>query len=337
MTRIPVAYLPLTDALPLLAVQQLRLDRAHGFSLQLERMGSWAQLRDALLTGQVLAAQCLPGIPLMAQAGAYGPDAALASAFTLNHFGNAISVNRNLFGDDPALIGQRLRALCETAASRGRPLTMASVFPVSKHEFELRYWLRTFGLDPRRDLKLLVIPPPQMAAALADGRIDGFCVGEPWNTLTEAQGLGRIVASSRSLGLPGTEKVLAVQDYWLETSAHHALLASLDEACIWLASPRHRRQAALWLAPLLDVPVEIVARALGRESDEDFVVFSGINRPDPAHAAWLLDQIQTQLDVPLAQPPEQLCRRAFRPDIYDAVIGRGTRATRLAMVQNAPE
>lgn len=330
MKAVRIGYVPLTDALPLLISRELRFAEMEGISLDLMPMGSWAQIRDSLLTGQVHAAHCLPGIPLSAQAGLYGNAPGLATAFTLNHYGNAITVDRRMIDDEVPMerLGDRLRRLTDSTLARGRPLTFASVFPVSKHEFELQYWLRTLGVTPGTELQLVVIPPPLVAEALESGRIDGFCAGEPWNSLAVSHGVGRIVSSSQALGLPGTEKVLAVQENWLNTDEHTALLRSLDRACRWLADRDNRRQAGKLLARQLDIDPAIASQALLDELPQletmpsgSFVVFDGVNRPDPRHAAWLLDQIQLStggLGSGLA--PDQICRRAFRHDIYDRAL-----------------
>ncbi len=330
MNAVRVGYVPLTDALPLLISREMGFAQAEGIQLELMTMGSWAQIRDSLLTGQVHAAHCLPGIPLSAQAGHYGSAPGLATAFTLNHYGNAITVDRRMFDDEVSLdrLGDRLRRVTDATLARGRPLTFASVFPVSKHEFELQYWLRTLGVTPGTELQLVVIPPPLVAEALESGRIDGFCAGEPWNSLAASHGVGRIVSSSKALGLPGTEKVLAVQESWLSTEEHKALLRSLDAACRWLSSREHRVQAADLLANALNIDPRIASHALLDEPPlvdhaafGRFVAFDGINRPDRRHAAWLLDQIRLTSGEPKTDiTPDNICRRAFRNDIYDLAI-----------------
>lgn len=325
MTTIRVGYVPLSDALPLLHAQRHGLDQAEGLTLELVSMASWAQLRDALLTADIRAAHCLPGIALAAQAGLYGATPALATAFTLNHSGNSITLRAD-WAADPDSLHHGLRS-----QPQGRLPTFASVFPVSKHSFELRYWLQTQGIDPDREVQLQVLPPPTMAQALAEGRIDGFCAGEPWGSLTELQEGGRIVATSESLGLPSTEKVLAVQEDWLNSAEHAALLRCLHQSCRQLERPEHRRQGVSLLAQALGIAEEAIAPALldsgpfaCGDAQATFMRFAGINRPDTRHANWLMLQI---LQGPRAQlsassSPAALCLRTFRSDIYDTVLGR---------------
>lgn len=329
---VTLGYVPLTDALPLFVAERLQLFAEHGLRVRLEAMPSWARLRDALLIGEVDAAHCLAGIPLAAQAGLYGPGADLACALTLNHFGNAITLYRplaeQLAGGAGMTASLRRKALAERDGPR--PLTFASVFPVSKHEFELRHWLRNLDVDPDHDVKLLVIPPPLVARALQDRQIDGFCVGEPWNSLAVHQGIGQVVETSRSLGLPGTEKVLATRSDWLEHPDHLALIRALREACQWLDQLDHRPKALGWLAATLDLdPAHLRPGLLGSPDqlfagESSMVRFSGINCPDDWHARWLLGQMEHNLSMPAFRDPEAICRRAFRADIHARALSTAT-------------
>ena len=320
-----LGYVPLNDALPLLAAQHLGHFLDHGLKVKLHPMASWAQLRDALLLGDLDAAHCLAGIPVASQAGLFGPQADLACAMTLNHYGNAITLARPLVESlgGVARVNAALPELVIAARERGRPLTLASVFPVSKHEFELRHWLRQMQLDPDRDLRLVVIPPPLAATALRERQIDGFCVGEPWNSLAVHQGLGEIVATSRELGLPGTEKVLATRSGWLEQAEHLALIRCLTETCAWLDEPAHRREALPGLAQALslkasDLAPGLLGDVLGSDAAASpFIQFSGINRPDDWHAGWLLAQMQINHLLSRNGDSDAICERAFRADVFD--------------------
>lgn len=324
--NINLGYVPLNDALPLFAAQHLGLYEQQDLSVTLRPMKSWAQLRDALLLGDLDAAHCLAGIPLASQAGLYGPHADLACALTLNHFGNTITLHRPLARElaEEENFAAALRRRAHADRDGPRPLTFASVFPVSKHEFELRHWLRGMDLDPDRDVRLLVIPPPLVAQALRDRQIDGFCVGEPWSSLAAQQGIGEVVATSQHLQLPGTEKVLATRSEWLEAPEHLALIQALLEACTWLdAEPANRIQAVDWLADALDLPDQHLRPGLLGEGEilganaEHFVRFAGVNRPDAWHARWLLGQMENNLSTPPFRDSPGICQRAFRADVFD--------------------
>lgn len=323
-SRVRLGFMPLVDALPLVAASYLGLYAEYDLQVDLIAMRSWAQVRDALLLGQIDAAHCLPGIPLASQAGIFGDSDSLACALTLNHYGNAITLARSLHAELSAT-GNFDAALLRRALARRdteRPMTFASVFPVSKHEFELRHWLRQAGLTPGYDVNLLVIPPPMVVRALKERQIDGFCVGEPWNSLAVREGVGTVVSTSRTLDLPGTEKVLAASASWLHSAEHLALVASLRDTCAWLDAPEHRQLACDWLAEALQVERSClepsllgVPEALGQV--QPFVRFGGINRPDVGHARWLLGQIQQHSSLAGQLDAEAISARTFRADVYD--------------------
>ncbi|MEN8720578.1 MAG: ABC transporter substrate-binding protein [Oceanococcaceae bacterium] len=328
MKMVRVGYLPLTDALPLLYARQKGFDEQQGIHLNLVSMASWAQLRDALLTGQIDAAHCLPGIPLATQAGIYGAVPRLATAFTLNHSGNTITVRADLVDHT-----QPRPQLLSSAFSRRppeRPLTFASVFPVSKHNFEMRYWLHTQGIRTD-DVQLQVLPPPSLAAALSAERIDGFCAGEPWGSVAQRLGAGQIMSHSRTLGLPATEKVLAVREEWLDSAEHCALLRCLHASCHELDTMRNRQRGAVLLADTLGLGIADIRPALFNEgvfasagTGEHFLSFAGVNRPDRRHGVWLLVQMFNERgdDLrPAMDSPADIGQRTFRSDIYDAVLG----------------
>lgn len=314
-TTLTTGFVALTDALTLIAIKRLELDRMAGARLKLKRMGSWAQLRDALLTGEIDAAHCLPGIPLLSQADAYPHHVRLATAFTLNHYGNAITLGNSVFDQIPRNLplDEGLQQLAQERRESGHLLTFGSVFPVSKHEFELRHWLGQQGLQAGRDYRLVVIPPPLAVDALHDGRVDGFCVGEPWNSVAVEACLGKIVANSRSLGLPSTEKVLAVNQQWLDSDEHHQLILWLHEASRWLAERSNHGRALKWLSEEVKRDVRVLEPGV---TGPHAVDFRASHCPEPKHALWQLEQMQAAGNLPEAAVSSEIAARTFRNDVY---------------------
>ncbi|MGJ8669498.1 MAG: CmpA/NrtA family ABC transporter substrate-binding protein [Oceanococcus sp.] len=317
-----VGYVPLTDALPLFVAHRLGYYADHGISVDLVEMHSWAQMRDALIYGQIDAGHCLPGIPLASQAGLFGEQTRLACALTLNHFGNAITLSNSLCDalNSQKDLGRALQQISAQRRSDERKLTFGSVFPLSKHEFELRHWLRSCQLNPDVDVSLVVVPPPLVARALQAGTIDGFCVGEPWSSLAVSQGLGEVIVTSRKLALPGTEKVLAAPAEKLQSTEHRALMLSLIAACEWLENIQNRCKASLWLGEEIGLDNDLLAPGLfasADSADDRHIQFSGINRPDRCHARWLIEQIEKNVQGAQFADPEKIIQKAFRSDIYD--------------------
>ena len=160
-------------------------------------------MRDKLLSGDLDAAHALYGLVYGVQLGIGGPQTDMAVLMVLNRNGQAITLS-NALADALAEHGS-LKAL----ATLGRKPVFAQTFPTGTHAMWLYYWLASQGVHPLRDIESVVIPPPQMVAALAEDKLDGLCVGEPWNALAEAQGVGRTVAYTSDVWPDHPEKVLA--------------------------------------------------------------------------------------------------------------------------------
>jgi hypothetical protein len=196
------------------------------------------------------------------------------------------------------------QVIAERRAAGGKPLNFAVVYPMSTHAYELRYWLAAAGIDPDRDVNLLVVPPPQMVTQLKAGHIDGFCVGEPWSSVAVAEGLGRVLITNYELWNNNPEKVFGVNLEWAEQypRTHGAVLAALLEAARWTDALENRPAVAEMIAQprYVNAPVEIVAQSMTGTFryalDEppvrmpDFNVFFRFAATYPwrSHALWFL-------------------------------------------------
>lgn len=257
-----IGFMPLVDCAPLVAAVRLGFDRKHGLALDLQRQGSWAAVRDKLLSGELDAAHALAGMVYGIDAGIGGPQDAMAVLMVLNQNGQAI-----VAAPESA---QRLRAgasLREAFGLPGRRPVLAQTFPTGTHAMWLYYWLAAQGVDPMREIHAVTLPPPEMPDALARGEIDGYCAGEPWSAQAEARGVGARVIRSGDLWPGHPEKVLACRRAFaaLEPDLATALTAAVLEACRWLdEDARHRGQAAQWLADpaVIGLSVERLAACL---------------------------------------------------------------------------
>jgi NitT/TauT family transport system ATP-binding protein/nitrate/nitrite transport system substrate-binding protein len=232
------------------------------------------------------------------------------------------------------------RALAEVVARRaasGRePLTLGMVYPFSCHNYDLRFWLASAGVDPDNDVNLIVVPPPLLADSLKAGRVDGFCVGQPWNSVAVEQGNGVIVATKNELWSMSPEKVLGVREDWAHANAELLadVIRALTLACQWLDCPDNRREAAAILArpEHVGVSAEMLLRPLsgnlqrgGGEaeiSDPDAVVFHrhDANFPWRSHAVWIITQM---IRWGQAREPFDilaLAERVYRPDLFRAAV-----------------
>ncbi|MDF0505342.1 CmpA/NrtA family ABC transporter substrate-binding protein, partial [Burkholderia cenocepacia] len=253
-----LGFVALSDAAPLIVAQRLNLGARHGLSLELSRQPSWAAVRDKLLSGELDAAHALYGLVCGLQLGIGGPRADMAALMVLNRNGQAITLSGGLA--DAYRETANVRA---AFATLGRKPLLAQTFPTGTHAMWLNAWLASHGVDPLRDVRSVVIPPPEMVAALAGGELDGFCAGEPWHAVAEACGAGRTVAVTSEIWPDHPEKVLATRRDFvaLYPATARALVRTLVDACAWLDSAAHRREAADWLASpdALGVPARLIA------------------------------------------------------------------------------
>lgn len=327
-----VGYLALTDAAPFVVAAELGLFARHGIAVELRREIGWATIRDKILYGELEAAQAPAPMLWSAQLGLGCPPADVLTALVLNRHGNAITLSRAL-RDAGVRDGATLRAHA-LERRRGATLTFGVVFPFSSHHLLLRDWLLAAGLAPDRDVRIVVVPPAQMYRNLAAGTLDGFCAGEPWNSVAVSAGAGWCPAWSAALDPGHVEKVLLVRHRFAETRAaeHAALVRALAAAAAWCDEPQHREPLADLLAErrYLNLPRALLAPTLlgrfdcgaGRVAEvPDFHVFhrddTGV--PTAARAAALQHALVAAgllPDVPLPHLP----RRLFREDLHRAYV-----------------
>ena len=243
-SSLDLGFIPLTDCAPLVVALEFGIFARYVLDVTLSREPSWANIRDKVSFGLLDGAQMLAGMPLSCSLGAEAIHKPMVVAMALNLNGNAITVSNaiyeRLLAMDSGLMANRpvsaaaLKRLTDQDRQLGRPpLRFAMVYPSSSHNYLLRYWLASAGIDPDRDISLDVIPPPLMADCLHQGQIDGYCVGEPWNTVAVERGIGTIVVSSSEIWNNHPEKVFGVTRAWAESHPKtlQAIVMALIEAC----------------------------------------------------------------------------------------------------------
>src|SRR6185436_9409293 len=240
--RIVAGFVPLVDSAVLVVARELGFAREQGIDLELKREPSWANLRDHLNLGYLDCAHALAPLPIASAIGVNQVRVECTVPFVLGRGGNAITVSASLFDAMCAVAGEKLSAdarttgaaLARVVRKRAGPLTLGMVFPFSTHNFDLRLWLAAAGIHPDRDVRLVAIPPPLMVESLRAGHVDGFCVGEPWNSVAVAQSLGRIVTTKSQLLPRSVEKVLAVPPALAaDDVTMRRLLRALSAAAAW--------------------------------------------------------------------------------------------------------
>ena len=318
-THLRLGFMPLNDCAPLIVAERLQLGAAYGLTLELARQSSWAAIRDKLLSGELDAAQALYSMVYGIELGIAGPQAAMAILLTLNQNGQGITLAPDIHA--ALLAGETLANIL-----RQRPETavFAHTFPTGTHALWLYDWLAAQGVDPFRDVRCIVIPPPEMPAALASGLLSGFCAGEPWHSVAEATGHGRLYRSTGELYPEHPEKVLACRADFVALYPHTAaaLTATLLEACRWLDEPANRQQALGWLADeqAIAQPAERIApRFLPQAHGVRFHAAGVVNYPYPADARWFLRQFQRWgMSAPLADSAA-IIQRVQQTGLYQQV------------------
>ena len=325
-----VGFVALTDAAPLAAAREQGFFARQGMRVALSREVGWATIREKIIYRELDAAQAPAAMLFAATLGLGSVPCDVLTALVLNVHGNAITLSESLWQagvrDATTLRGEARRRSGE------HQLTFGVVFPFSSHHLLLRAWLESGGLRPDRDVRIVVVPPAQMYRNLAAGTIDGYCVGEPWNTLAVREGTGWCPAWSAALAPGHLEKVLMVRADFAEKRAdeHRALVAAVADACAWCDEPANRAPLARLLAQrgYVNQDFRVIAPALlgrfdcghGRiEAVPDFHVFhrGGANVPTVERGAALQAQlVGAGLIADRAAADSILPQRLFRPDLY---------------------
>ncbi|TCS62532.1 CmpA/NrtA family ABC transporter substrate-binding protein [Varunaivibrio sulfuroxidans] len=344
-TPVRVGFIALVDCAILAVAAEKGFARRENIDLQLEREVSWANIRDKVNLGFLDCAHMLAGMPIAASLGLGQDQAQTIAPMGLGLNGNAITLSTALFdalehdrGDldltTPAGAGQALKRVIERRRADGaEPLRFAMVFPFSCHNYELRYWMAACGIDPEVDVRMVVIPPPFMVESLRMGHVDGFCVGEPWNSLAVEQDVGRIVLASAQIWPRAPEKVLGVRADWAASHPEtlSALLRGLRHAAAWAGAAAHHGELADILSRerYLNIPAPLIMRALegrlvlkkGAEpvTIDDFLVLNRDDacRPRREHALWLYSQMVRWRQGAFSAAAIKAVHRIFREDLYD--------------------
>jgi nitrate/nitrite transport system substrate-binding protein len=302
--EVRIGFMPLTDCSSLVMAAEQKFDEKYGIKILLSKEASWAAVRDKLVNGELDAAHVLYGLVYGVHMGIGGPKKDMAALMTLNNNGQGISLSSQM-RDVGVSDGQTLaRAV---AANPSGTYTFAQTFPTGTHAMWLYYWLAAFGINPFRDVKSIVVPPPQMIDNCRVGNMHGFCVGEPWNQRGIADGVSFSVASSQDVWADHPEKVLGTTADWADRHPNtaRALTAAVLEASRWIdASASHRRRTAETVAakPYINTDMDVIlGRMLGRYEDglgrswEDpnamkFFNDGAVNFPYLSDGMWFLTQ-----------------------------------------------
>jgi two-component system, oxyanion-binding sensor len=345
--KLRIGFIPLADAAALIVAVDKGFTAAEGLDVELVSEVSWSNVRDKLNIGLFDAAHLLAPIAIASSLGLGHVKVPIVAPFGLGMNGNAITVSPALYAAiaaaaegniiDPLVSARALARVIARRNARGEePLTFGMTFPFSTHNYHLRFWMAAGGVDPDEDVRLVVLPPPYMVESLANGLVDGFCVGAPWNSVAVDLGIGFILHFVCEILPRAAEKVLAVRSRWADEHpqtllrlirAHGRAAAFVEdttnreEVTAMLAAPNRIGVAAEVIRRTLDGRMKVAPDGTMRESDRYLLIGrTGAARPDPVQAAWLYGQMVRWGQAPLSAELLSATKLVFRPDLYDAAM-----------------
>jgi nitrate/nitrite transport system substrate-binding protein len=259
--EVKIGFIPLTDCAPVVMAAELGFDKKYGLKITPSKEASWAAVRDKLIYGELDAAHVLYGLIYGVQLGIGGPQKDMAVLMTLNNNGQAITL-ANQLKDKGATDGASLKKLID---SDKREYTFAQTFPTGTHAMWLYYWLASAGIHPLKDVKSIVVPPPQMVANMRVGNMDGYCVGEPWNARAIYDKIGFTTITTQGIWPDHPEKVLGTTREFVAKypNTSRAILAAVLEAARHIDLPANRAAVAKTIAgkAYVNAPEDVI---LGR-------------------------------------------------------------------------
>ncbi len=341
VTNINFGIIALTDCSPIVIAHEKGLFKKYGINSTVTKGASWAAIRDSLSNGDIQATHMLLGMPIASSMGLGGaPKKAMIAPWILNRNGQSITLAKALKGKvaaDP----KALKPLVDQAKAAGTPMTFAMTFPPGTHAMWLRYWLAAGGINPgdasgaAADISLITIPPPQMVANMQAGKMDGFCVGEPWNAKTIKDDIGFTALNTQDIWKDHPEKVCAFTEEFAAKNPKtvKAVLKALHEASVWLDVMENREEQATIVsaATYINCPTEAILPRLqgkydfgdGRKlRDPNYMIFSerNCNYPQAKYGKWWLTQLRRWGFTEGAPDYEGVAKQVMRSDIYEEAM-----------------
>lgn len=365
-------FIKLTDMAPLAIAYEKGYFEDEGLYVQLEAQANWKVLLDGVIDGQLDGAHMLAGQPLAATIG-FGTKAHIVTPFSMDLNGNGITVSNSVWDEMKKHIeyedgkpvhpikADALKPVVESYKDKGKAFKMGMVFPVSTHNYELRYWLAAGGLHPgyyapskgdikgqlQADVQLSVTPPPQMPATMEAGTIDGYCVGEPWNQQAVFKGIGVPVITDYEIWKDNPEKVFGMTDEFTKKYPNTSvrIVKAMIRAAKWLDEDnnKNRMEAVKILAQpnYVGADAEVIANSMtgtfeyekgDKREVPDFNVFFRYNATYPYYsdAIWYLTQMRRWGQIDEKKSDDwytDIAKKVYKPEIYkiaaEALIAEG--------------
>jgi len=329
--KLRCGIIALTDCSPFVVGAEKGFFKKNGLDVTIAKGANWAAIRDSLSSGDNQFTHMLVGMPIASTMGLLGsPKKPMIIPWLVNRNGQAITLKaewKGKVGADP----KALKPMVDKARSLGEPLTFAMTFPPGTHAMWMRYYLAAGGINPDKDIALITVPPAQMVANMKIGKMDGFCVGEPWGARAIADKIGYTSVTTQDIWKDHAEKVCAFTAEFADKNPNtvKAILKGLHESSVWLDDLNNRpEQCEIVSKPnYINCQKEIILGRLqghydygdGRKIEDEFYMhFSkrNCNYPQPKYCKWWLTQFRRWGMVAGAPDYEGVARQVFRPDIY---------------------
>ncbi|MEQ8472755.1 MAG: CmpA/NrtA family ABC transporter substrate-binding protein [Marinoscillum sp.] len=361
--QLTFGFIKLTDMAPLAIAKELGYFEDEGLYVTIEAQSNWKNVLDRVIDGQLDGSHMLAGQPIAAGAG-FGRQAELVTPFSMDLNGNGITVSNEVWSQMKPNVpkdaegkpihpisADALAPVVKDFKTAGRPFKMGMVFPVSTHNYEIRYWLAASGINPGfytadniqgqvdADVLLSVTPPPQMPATLEAGTIYGYCVGEPWNQQAVFKGIGVPVTTNYDIWKNNPEKVFVMTKKFVEENPNTAIAVTkaLIRAAKWLDTPGNRPEAVgiLSMPQYVGADSVVIANSMtgtfefekgDKRSMPDFNVFYRYNATYPFYSdgIWFLTQMRRWGQIPESKPADwyhSTIKDIYRPDIWAKAAG----------------
>lgn len=334
-TKVRFGFIALTDCSPLVIAHEKGFFKKLGLQSTPVKPANWAAVRDALVKGDIDCTHMLLGMPIASTLGLGGTKPVpLVMPWILNRNGQAITLKspwKNKVAADPS----KLKPLLEAAKSKGTKATFAMTYPPGTHAMWLRYFLAAGGVHPDRDVDLITIPPPQMVQNMKVGKMDGFCVGEPWNARAIAERVGYTAITTQEIWADHPEKVCAFTGEYADKNPRtvKAILKALHAASFWLDNLENRPEQCDILARDAYIKCnreQILGRLLGnydygdgrKTQDDNYMIFSSrnCNYPQPAYAKWWMTQLRRWGMLESAPDYDAVATKVTRCDLYEEAL-----------------
>ncbi|HAS46009.1 MAG TPA: nitrate ABC transporter substrate-binding protein [Microscillaceae bacterium] len=356
-SELKFGFIKLTDMAPLAIAKELGFFEDEGLYVTIEAQANWKILLDRVINGELDGSHMLAGQPIGATIG-FGTQAEIQTPYSMDLNGNGITVSNEIWKKMKPNVPMKdgkpihpitadaLKPVVEEYKSAGKDFNMGMVFPVSTHNYEIRYWLAAAGIKPgfytkeditgqqNADVLLSVTPPPQMPATLEAGTIYGYCVGEPWNQQAVFKGIGVPVTTNYDIWKNNPEKVFGMTKKFIQENPNTALAITkaLIRAGKWLDKKENRPRAVAILSKPEYVGADkaVIANSMtgtfefekgDKRSMPDFNVFFRYNATYPYYSdgIWFLTQMRRWGQITESKEDKwyhETIKNIYRPDIW---------------------